>query len=410
MSQSRERHHTRNVLVVIQVALALVLLISSGLMIRSFAAMRNVQPGFTGAEQLQTFVVAVPQSVAQSEEQAARMENDIADKLAAIPGVSAVGFASALPMDGGPPDWDGILTEGQRYDTGSRPPMRLFRNVSPGLFSSIGTQIVAGRDLSWTDIYATHLYVLVSENLARELWGSPAAAIGKRVRTNDIAPWREVIGVVEDIRHNGVDQPAQAAVYWPIFGEIPYAAHILSATRTVAFVVRTNRAGAGSLLNDLRQAVWSVNKAVPVANPLTMQEIVDRSMARTSFTLVMLAIAGGMALVLGVIGIYGVIAYAVSQRTREIGIRLALGALPRQVRNMFVRHGLGLCVIGIAIGVVASIGLTRLMKAVLFGVAPIDAVTFAAVPLALLAAATAACYIPARRASTVDPVEAMRTE
>jgi predicted permease len=410
MSQSRERHLTRNVLVVIQVALALVLLISSGLMIRTFAAMRSVQPGFTGAEQLQTFVVAVPQSVAQSEDQAARMENDIADKLAAIPGVSAVGFASALPMDGAPPDWDGILTEGQRYDTGSRPPMRLFRNVSPGLFSSIGTRIVAGRDLSWADIYGNHLYVLVSENLARELWGSPAAAIGKRVRTNDIAPWREVIGVVEDIRHNGVDQPAQATVYWPIFGEIPYAPRIISATRTVAFVVRTNRAGAGSLLNDARQAVWSVNKTVPVANPMTMKEIVDRSMARTSFTLVMLAIAGGMALVLGVIGIYGVIAYAVSQRTREIGIRLALGALPREVRNMFVRHGLGLCAIGIASGVAASIGLTRLMKAVLFGVAPIDAVTFAAVPLALLAAATAACYIPARRASTVDPVEAMRTE
>jgi predicted permease len=410
MSQSRERHHTRNVLVVIQVALALVLMISSGLMIRTFAAMRSVQPGFTGAEQLQTFVVAVPQSVAQSEEQAVRMQNAIADKLAAIPGVRTVGFASALPMDGAPPDWDGILTEGQSYDSGSRPPMRLFRNVSPGLFSSIGTQIVAGRDLSWTDIYGNHLYVLVSENLARELWGSPAAAIGKRVRTNDMAPWREVIGVVEDIHHNGVDQPAQATVYWPIFGQIPYAPAIVSATRTVEFVVRTNRAGTGSLLNDIRQAVGSVNKAVPVANPLTMQEIVERSMARTSFTLVMLAIAGGMALVLGVIGIYGVIAYAVSQRTREIGIRLALGALPRDVRNMFVRHGLGLCAIGITIGVAASLGLTRLMKAVLFGVAPIDAVTFAAVPLALLAAAAAACYIPARRASTVDPVDAMRTE
>jgi len=409
MSQSRERHHTRSVLVVVQVALALVLLISAGLMIRTFAAMRSVRPGFTGAEQLQTFFVAVPASVAPSEEQAARMENAIADKLAAIPGVKSVGFASALPMDGTSPNWDGILTEGQSYDAGSRPPMRLFRNVSPGLFSAIGTRIIAGRDLSWTDIYGDHLYALVSENLARELWGSSAAAIGKHIRPNDIAPWREVIGVVEDIHHNGVDQPAQAAVYWPIFGQIPYAP-VVAATRTVEFAVRTNRAGTGSLLNDIRQAVWSVNKSVPVANPLTMQEIVDRSMARTSFTLVMLAIAGGMALVLGVIGIYGVIAYAVSQRTREIGIRLALGALPREVQNMFVRHGLGLCAIGITIGVAASLGLTRWMKAVLFGVAPIDAVTFAAVPLVLLAAATAACYIPARRASAVDPVDAMRTE
>lgn len=234
--------------------------------------------------------------------------------------------------------------------------MRLFRNVSPGLFSSIGTRIVAGRDLSWSDIYGSRLYVLVSENLARELWGGPAAAIGKRVRATDMADWREVIGVVEDIHHNGVDQPAQATVYWPIFGQIPYAPVVL-ATRAVVFAFRTNRAGTGALLNEVRQAVWSVNSALPVANPLTMQEIVDRSMARTSFTLVMLAIAGGMALVLGLIGIYGVIAYAVSQRTREIGIRLALGALPGEIRSMFVRYGLGLCTVGIAIGLVAALGL-----------------------------------------------------
>jgi predicted permease len=314
-------------------------------------------------------------------------------------------------MDGSPLNWDGILTEGQSYAGGSNPPMRVFRNVSPGLFPTIGTRIVAGRDLSWADIYENRGYVLVSENLARELWGSAVAALGKRVRTRDVVPWREVIGVVEDVHHNGVDQPAQATVYWPIFGQIPYLpAPFVVATRSVTFAVRTNRAGTGSLLNEVRQTVWSVHQGLPVANPLTMQEILDRSMARTSFTLVVLAIAGGMAMVLGVIGIYGVIAYAVSQRTREIGIRLALGALPREVRNMFVRYGLGLCAVGIGVGVGAAIALTRLMKAVLFGVAPFDMVTFAAVPLVLLAATAAACYIPARRASTVDPVEAIRTE
>ena len=409
MSQSRERHRMRNVLVVVQVALALVLLVSAGLMIRTFAAMRSVQPGFTGAEQLQTFRVAIPQALVENEEKAARMENAIADKLAEIPGVTAVGYASALPMDGAPPDWDGILTEGQSYEAGNRPPMRMYRNVAPGLFSSIGTRIVAGRDFSWTDIYGNHLYVLVSQNLARELWGSPAAALGKRVRTTDVAPWREVIGVVQDIHHSGVDQPAQATVYWPIFGQIPWMS-VVQATRFVAYTVRTNQAGTEFLLNEVRQAVWSVDSALPIANPVTMQEILDRSMARTSFTLVVLGIAGGMALALGLIGIYGVIAFAVSQRTREIGIRLALGAQTREVRNMFVRHGLRLCAIGIVIGVGAAVGLTRLMKAVLFGVAPIDRLTFAAVPLALLAAAAAACYIPARKASTVDPVEAMRTE
>jgi len=372
--------------------------------------MRSVQPGFTGAEQLQTFRVTIPQALAKKEERAARMESAIAEKLTAIPGVTSVGFASALPLDGAPPDWDGILTEGQSYAGGSRPPMRMFRNVSPGLFSSIGARIVAGRDISWTDIFGDHLDVLVSENLARELWGSPVAALGKRVRTHDGATWREVIGVVEDIHHGSVDQPPQATLYWPIFGQSPWAAAALQVTRTVAFSVRTKQAGTGSLLNEVRQAVWSVDSALPIANPMTMQEIMDRSMARTSFTLVVLGIAGGMALVLGLIGIYGVVAFAVSQRTREIGIRLALGAQTREVRNMFVRHALVLCAIGIAIGVGAALGLTRLMKALLFGVAPIDGLIFAAVPLSLLAATAAACYIPARRATAVDPVEAMRTE
>jgi predicted permease len=409
MSQSRERHRMRNVLVVVQVALALVLLVSSGLMIRTFAAMRSVQPGFTGSNHLQTFRVAIPQALVDNEEKAARMENAIADKLAEIPGVTAVGYASALPMDGTPPDWDGILIEGQSYESGSRPPMRLFRKVAPGLFSTIGTRIVAGRDFSWADIYGKHLYVLVSENLARELWGSPAAALGKRLRANDFAPWREVIGVVEDVHHAGVDQAPQTTVYWPIFGEIPYGP-VVQAFRFVVYTLRTNQAGTGLLLNQAREAVWSINSSLPIANPATMQEIMDRYMARTSFTLVVLGIAGVMALVLGLIGIYGVIAFAVSQRTREIGIRLALGAQTREVRNMFVRHGLVLCAVGIAIGLGAAVGLTRLMTAVLFGVAPIDGLTFAAVPVALLAAAALSCYIPARRASTVDPVEAMRTE
>ena len=287
--------------------------------------------------------------------------------------------------------------------------MRMYRNVSPGLFGSLGTKLKAGRDLTWTDIYGDRKFVLVSENLARELWGSAEAAIGKRVRATDIGAWREVLGVVEDVRHSGAQEPAPAVVYWPIFGQIPYAP-ITSATRNVAFSVRTNRAGTGPLLNEIRQAVWSVNAALPVADPETMRETVDRSMARTSFTLVMLAIAGSMALLLGLIGIYGVIAYAVSQRTREIGIRLALGAQPAHVRQMFVRYGLGLCAMGIMIGVGAAAVLTRVMKSLLFGVAPVDPATFAAVPVTLLLATLAACYLPARRVSAVDPVECMRAE
>ena len=409
MSQSRNRHRTRDTLVVIQVSLALVLLIASGLMIRTFQAMRSVELGFAESGSLQTFRVMVPKELVPQEEEATRAEQAIAEKVAALPGVTAVGFASALPLDGAPPGWDGILTEGQSYTQGNRPPMRLYVSVSPGLFGSLGARIKAGRDLTWTDIYGDRKFVLVSENLARELWGSTQGAIGKRVRSNDFGAWREVAGVVEDVRHSGAQQPAPAVVYWPVFGQVPYAP-ITEATRSVAFAVRADRAGTGALLNEIRQAVWQVNPALAVANPETMRETVDRSMARTSFTLVMLAIAGAMALLLGCIGIYGVIAYAVSQRTREIGIRIALGARPGDVKRVFVRYGLGLCAIGIAIGVAAAAALTNLMKSLLFGVAPVDPVTFAAVPVTLLLATLAACYLPARRVSAVDPVECMRAE
>jgi predicted permease len=409
MSHSRDRHRARNTLVVLQVSLALVLLICSGLMIRTFQAMRSVRPGFEQPDSVQTFRVVVPQTLVPNEEEATRMEQAIAEKLAAIPGVASVGFASALPMDGAPPNWDGILKEGQSYAQGTRPPMRLYLNVSPGLFGSLGTKLKAGRDLTWTDVYGGRRFVLVSENLARELWGSAQAAVGKRVRANDIDVWREVVGVVEDVRHLGPQETAPAVVYWPVFGQLQYAP-VTVATRFVAFTVRTDRAGTGTLLNEIRQAVGSVNAAVAVANPETMRETVDRSMARTSFTLVMLAIAGAMALLLGLIGIYGVIAYAVSQRTREVGIRIALGARPADVQRMFVRYGLGLCAMGIAIGVGAAAVLTRVMSSLLFGVAPLDPITFAAVPVTLLLATLAATYLPARRVSAVDPVQCMRAE
>jgi len=409
MSHSRDRHRARSTLVVVQVSLALVLLISSGLMIRTFQAMRGVRPGFERPDAVQTFRVVVPQTLVPKDEEATRMEQAIANKVASIPGVTSVGFASALPMDGAPPNWDGILREGQSYAQGSRPPMRLYLNVSPGLFGSLGARIEAGRDLTWTDIYGGRKCVLISENLARELWGSAEAAVGKRVRANDADVWRKVVGVVGNVRHIGAQEPAPAVVYWPVFGQLHYAP-ITVATRAVAFAVRTDRAGTGALLNEIRQAVWSVNAALAVANPETMRETVDRSVARTSFTLAMLAIAGAMALLLGLIGIYGVIAYVVSQRTREIGIRLALGARPTDVRQIFVRYGLSLCAMGITIGVGAAAALTRVMKSLLFGVTPMDPMTFAVVPVTLLVATLAASYLPARRALAVDPVKCIKAE
>jgi len=217
--------------------------------------------------------------------------------------------------------------------------------------------------------------------------------------------------VVQDVFENGVHEKAPEIVYWPplgagLFGRGPGP----SALREAIFVVRSDRAGTELFLDQVRQAVWSVNGSLPVASVRTMQEIYDRSLARTSFTLVMLGIAGAMALVLGIIGLYGVIAYAVSQRRREIGIRLALGAEPGELQKMFVRHGLTLACIGVAIGLVAAAGLMRLMKSLLFGISPFDPLTYAAVPIVLVAAAVLASYLPARRAAAVDPVEALKAE
>ncbi len=409
-SHSRERHRARNLLVVSQVALALVLLVSSGLMIRTFHALRQVRPGFR-PEHLQTVRIAIPQQLVPEPERVVRMQNAIADKLASIPEVASVGFVSLPPMSGLRGNWDSVVKEGEVRQPGTSPPMRVFRDVSPGYFQSAGTRVIAGRDYTWTDLYDKREGVLISENLASELWGNASSAVGKRMKTTlPISPWREVIGVVENVRDNGAQQPAPAIVYWPSFGKSPYSDQQVNFDRTVTFLVRSGRAGTESFQEQIRKAVWSVNGNLTLAAAETMQEIYDRSMARSSFTLVMLAIAGSMALVLGVIGIYGVVSYAVSQRTREIGIRLALGAEPSELKRMFVRHAFALAAFGIAIGLAAASGLTRLMASLLFGVSSLDPATYLAVPVVLLSATVVSSYLPARRAAAVDPNQALRSE
>ncbi len=269
--------------------------------------------------------------------------------------------------------------------------------------------MVAGRELTWTEIYGRRPVVIISENLAREWWGSPSAALGKRLREYS-PPWFEVVGVVEDVRENGVQEKAPAIVYWPSMAAGIYGPNTFDATRAATFAIRSDRAGTEAFLSEIQQAVWSVNSSLPLAAVRTMQEIYSQSLARTSFTLVMLGIAGTMAFVLGIIGIYGVISYAVSQRTREIGIRLALGEQTGRLRWMFVRSGLVLTGIGMAVGVVAATGLMRLIKSLLFGVSPLDPLTYVSVLVVLATAAVLASYLPARRAAAVNPVEALRAE
>jgi len=407
-SVSRERHRSRNVLVVAQVAMSLVLLVSAALMIRTFVHLRHVDPGFADAERVQTMRIAIPASLIADPARVARMQHEIADELAAIPGVRSVGFAAAAPMEGIEPNWNLIYREGQNDQSNDHPPMRLFNYVSPRYFHTMETPMIAGRDLTWTDIHGPTLVAIVSEELARELWGSPQAAIGKRIR--EFAPWHEVVGVVADAHAKGIDQAPPATVYWPAKLGDYKGADAIDFSRAVTFVVRSERAGRQDFANEVQRAVWRVNANLPVASVRTMEEIYGQSLARTSFTLTMLGIAGSMALVLGVIGIYGVISYAVSQRRREIGIRLALGAQRGALRWMFVRSALVLTGIGVGIGLGAAAGLTQMMKSLLFGVSPMDPATFAAIPVVLVGCAVVASYLPARRAARVDPMEALRSE
>jgi predicted permease len=409
-SLSRERHRSRDVLVVGQVAMALVLLVSAVLMIRTFAALRNVDPGFADAAHVETVRISIPQQLEPDDVTAARMENAIVDKLKSIPGVRSVGFAVAFPMEGFDANWDQLMVEGKSYQH-TEPPIMLYNYVSPGYFPAMGTRLVAGRDFTWTDEFGMRPMVIVSENYARQAWGSAAAAVGKRVRQFDSTPWEEVIGVAQDVRMHGVDDEAPAMIYWPALIHNPYTPeHGPFAARIVRYAVHTERAGSEGFLPLMQQAVWQVNGNLPVADVETMQQMYGQSMARTSFTLTMLGIAGSMALLLGVIGIYGVISYAVSQRRREIGIRLALGAQRGELRWMFVRSALVLTGVGVAIGVAAAAGLTQLMKSLLFGVSPMDPLTYASIALALAVCAAVASYLPARRAAGVDPVEALRAE
>jgi predicted permease len=399
----------RNMLVVAQLALALVLLVSSGLMIRTFAALRAVEPGFTEPDQLQVFRVAIPQRLVPEAERVGRLQNDLVNTLSAISGVTSVAFATALPIEGLPTNWDAVQPENRSYGN-EVPPLRVFKDISPDFFQTMGTAVVAGRSFTWTDLYDRRRLVLVSDNLAREFWGSAQAALGKRLQTLPTAPWQEVIGVVQNVHDNGVDQPPPAVVYWPAFGKSRYRPDAPNINRLVAFVVRSPRAGTESLVREMQSAVWSINGNLSVSSVETMQGLYERSLARASFALVMLGIAGLVALILGIVGIYGVIAYAVSQRTREIGIRVALGAQRFELTRMFIRSGLLLACVGVPLGIVAALALTRLMSSLLFGISPVDPTTFLAVPIVLFGAVVVASYLPARRAASVDPVDALRAD
>jgi predicted permease len=402
-SDAPGRRRAQHALVVGQIALALTLLIVSGLMIRTALAMRQVNPGFTRPEELQTFVLAIPATVISDPQQTVRTFEGVAEQLARVPGVTSVGLSSSITLDGEDngnpaaieefPDPAGVMVK-----------LRRFKSIGPGYFETMGNRLVAGRSLTWNDIYDQRPVVIISEPLAREYWGEPAKAIGKRLRGwSPQFPWREVVGVSGNERDDGLTQPPTQIVYWPMLNEV-------YRWRTMAFAVRSTRVGTPGFMRELEQAVWSVNPDLPLATVQTVEDIQASAMTQTSFALVMLGIAASVALLIGMVGIYGAVAYSAAQRTREIGVRMALGAQTGDVRVMFLRHGLWLTVVGIAVGIGIALVLTRVMSAFLFGVGPTDPITYAAVSIVLAGMTLVATYLPARRAARVDPVVALRAE
>jgi predicted permease len=404
LTESRDRLRARGILVSAQVALALVLLVGAGLMVRTALALHRVDPGFSGAAEVQTIRIGIPSTQVKDPESVTRMEEEIVRKIEAIAGVSKAAMVSWVPMDGG--SNDPVYAE-DWSPQGGTPPIRRFKFISPGYVSVIGSHLVAGRDLTWADLYNRAPVALISENLAREFWRSPEAAIGKHVRPGPKMEWKQVIGVVADLRDDGIDRPAPAIVYWPLLMKLGTSD---TANRNVVYVIRSSRAGSTALSQEIRQAVTAVNASLPLAEVKTLQSVYEQSLARTSFTLMLLAIAGGMALLLGVVGIYGTISFSVAQRTREVGIRLALGSPPRDVTAMFVRQGLAEAGAGMVCGLAAAFALTRLMESVLYGVSTADPATYLAASTALVAAAALASYLPAHRATRISPVEALRAE
>jgi predicted permease len=407
-SDGRERHRARNALVVAQVAFALVLLVASGLMIRTFAAMRNVEPGFANPQELLTFRIAIPAAIVKDNEQVPQMHEQILRRLEAIPGVTSASLTSSVTMDGNDSN-DPIFREDQPLPDGQMAPLRRFKWIPANYFKTMGRPLLAGRDLSWADVHGMAPVAVITNTLAREFYGSAEAAIGQRIRNTPKAPWREIVGVVADEHDDGVTRPATAIVYWPMMMRDFWDSGVMT-QRSMAYVIRTPRLNETGFLREVQQAVWAVNPNLPLARVQTVAEIYDDSMAETSFALVILGIAAAVTLLLGLVGIYGVIAYIVLQRRREVGIRMALGAHSGEVQRMFVRRGLMLTGIGLVVGLAAAAGLMRVMSSLLFGVKPFDPVTYVAVVAGLGLVALLATWLPARHATKIDPMLALRSE
>jgi putative ABC transport system permease protein len=400
----RQHHRLRNALVVVQMALALVLLIGSGLMLRSFQALRAVDPGYD-VEGILTARVTVPTAELESVDEAAGFYDQLRDRLSSQPGVIEVGFGSSVPLGNGA-GFFAIEVEDHPRGPDELPVFGTNIFVGPGYLEAMGIDLISGRTFMRGDGALGVPAVVVSRSFAQEMWPGQSA-LGRHMRLGPRdEPWSEIIGVVEDVHFGSLEDEPEQMVYWPLVFGAP------GSPRIVRGVDVAIRAGADPLgfVSALRREVQALNPRIPIASPRAMEDLFDDATSRVAFTMTMLGAASGIALLLGLVGIYGVISYVVQQRTREIGVRMALGAAAATVRGMVVRQGLALASAGVVLGLIAAGALSSVMGRLLFGVAPIDPVTYGAVSVALVLVATLACWIPALRAAGVDPSTALRAE
>jgi putative ABC transport system permease protein len=391
------RARLRKLLVISEVAMSLVLLIGAGLLMKSFVLLERVPPGFR-PEKLLTMNVQLPRSrYPEPRKQAAFLDQALAG-IAALPSVRSAGSVNALPMSG---SQDALSFEIQDDPaTPAEPRHAGDRSVNADYFRTMGMRIIKGRAFTARDADLAPKVAIVNESMARRFWPNQDP-IGKRISTDYLPPvWREIVGVVEDVRHAGYDSDPAPEMYFP------YSQHSQS---SIDLVVRTET-DPMPLASAVERAIWAVDKDQPVTRIKTMERMMADSVAPRRLTVVLIGIFASLALVLATGGIYGVISYTVGQRTHEIGVRMAMGARSVDVLKLVVGQGLRLVAVGVAAGLAGSIALTRVLARFLFGVTPTDPLTFAAVSVLLVTVALLASYIPARRASQVDPVNALRYE
>lgn len=398
----RERNRARQALVVLQTALALVLLVGSGLMVRSFQNLRALNPGFDPSNTL-TFRLSLPSATYGDSASVAAFHDRLLDRLRGLPGVQTVGATSHAPLAG--------CCSGTAHDIadhptqeGQLPPMFWYSTVTPGYFEAMRIPLLAGRTFDSRDRDPAARTAVISQAVAQRFWQDASGALGKRLRVaSDTANWYTVVGVVGNVRDKDLQVDPADMIYYPV------AANVVDfQSRNLTYVIRAAQPEA--LAQVARREVWAADPNLPIAATQTYERIVAESMVRLSFTMLALVVASGIALVLGAVGLYGVISYLVTQRSNEIGIRLALGARPAQVLNMVVMQGVRLTALGLIIGFAGAIGLTRFLRGMLFGTEPTDPLTFGAVLLFLSGIALFASWLPAHRAARIDPASSLKAE